>query len=311
MLTTLLAYGAYLVAEHQFHVSGVLAVVVAGLLSGNVGLAKAAPTTKIMLFNLWDFLAFSANSMLFLLIGVSVDVAGLWANVTPIAVAVGAVLLGRAVVVYGLSTLAHVGGDKPHIPPRWRHVLFWGGLRGAISLALALSLPLTLQHRDTLLSMTFGVMLFTLLGQGTTIQFLLRHLGLTERPRHRVEQEKKMGRLFTARAGLSRLQRLHREGLLTDEMWVGLREDYHQAQKQLVSEINELFTEHPELERELLLQARRDALQAERGALGDALRCGLLSDRTYKDLSEDIDHRLEALDMIEANIHEGWTEREV
>jgi CPA1 family monovalent cation:H+ antiporter len=309
-LTTLLAYGAYLIAEHQFHVSGVLAVVVAGLLSGNVGLARTAPTTKIMLFNLWDFLAFLANSLLFLLIGLSVDLAELWASLGPIAVAVGAVLLGRAVVVYGLSTLAHLGDRQPHIPLRWRHVLFWGGLRGAISLALALSLPSSLPHRETLLSMTFGVMLFTLLGQGTTIQFLLRHLGLTERPRHRVAQEEKMGRLFTARAGLSRLQRLHHEGLLTDEMWVGLREDYHQAQQQLVGEINELFTEHPELERELLLQARRDALQAERGALGDALRRGLLSDRTHEDLSEDIDHRLEALDLIEASIQEGWTQPE-
>jgi CPA1 family monovalent cation:H+ antiporter len=157
--------------------------------------------------------------------------------------------------------------------------------------------------------MTFGVMLFTLLGQGTTIQFLLRYLGLTERPEHRVEQERRMGRLFTSRAGLSRLQRLHREGLLTDEMWLGLREDYRHAQEQLVREINRLFTEHPELERELLLQARRDALQAERGALGDALRRGLMSDRTYEELSEDIDHRLEALEMIEAHIQQGWTDR--
>ena len=310
-LTTLLAYGAYLIAEHQFHVSGVLAVVVAGLLSGNVGLAKAAPTTKIMLFNLWDFLAFLANSLLFLMIGLSVNLPELWANLGPIAVAVVAVLLGRAAAVYGLSWLTHLGRSEPQVPPRWRHVLFWGGLRGAISLALALSIPFTLPQRDTLLSMTFGVMLFTLLVQGSSIQFLLRRLGLTERPAHRLAQERKMGRLFTARAGLGRLQRLHGEGLLTDEMWSGLRDDYHQAQDQLVEDINQLYADHPELERELLLQARRDALQAERGALGDALRRGLLSDRTYEELSEDIDHRLEALDMIEANIHQGWTRTEV
>jgi len=309
-LTTLLAYGSYLIAEHQFHVSGVLAVVVAGLLSANVGLAKTAPTTKIMLFNLWDFLAFLANSLLFLLVGLSVDLAQLWANLGPIAVAVGAVLFGRAAVVYGSSLLVRASTGEPHIPPDWRHVLFWGGLRGAISLALALSLPLDLPQRDTLLAMTFGVMLFTLLVQGTTIQFLLQHLGLTDRPHHRVAQEKNMGRLFTARAGLTRLKRLHTEGLLTQEMWIGLREDYHQAQAQLIEEINRLYADHPELERELLLHARRDALQAERGALGDALRRGLLSDRTYEELSEDIDHRLEALDLIEANIQHGWTQTE-
>jgi CPA1 family monovalent cation:H+ antiporter len=307
-LITLLAYGSYLAAE-QFHVSGVLAVVAAGIVSGNVGLASAAPTTKIMLFNLWDFLAFLANSLVFLLIGLSVDLPQLWAGLGAIAVAVVAVLGGRAVVVYGMSALVHLAEGKPHIPSQWRHVLFWGGLRGAISLALALSLPFTLPHRETLLSMTFGVVLFTLLVQGTTIQFLLTRLGLTERPEHRVRREKQLGRLFTARAGLRRLEQLHREGLLTDEMWVGLREDYHQARDQLVEEMSELFIEHPELEREMLLQARREALQAERGALGDALRRGLLSEHTYEELRADVDHRLEALEMIQANIQEGWTTR--
>ena len=308
-VTTLLAYGAYLIAE-RFHVSGVLAVAAAGIISGNVGLSSAAPTTKIMLFNLWDFLAFLANSLVFLLIGLSVDLPQLWADLPAIITAVIAVLASRAVVVYGMSWLVHLGGKNPHFPQNWRHVLFWGGLRGAISLALALSLPFTLAHRGRLLSMTFGVMLFTLLVQGTTIQFLLKKLGLTERPEHRARREKQLGRLFTARAGLRRLEKLHREGLLTDEMWIGLREDYHQAQDQLAEEMGELFIEHPDLERETLLRARREALQAERGALGDALRRGLLSEHTYEELREDVDHRLEALEMIQANIQEGWTSRE-
>jgi hypothetical protein len=71
--------------------------------------------------------------------------------------------------------------------------------------------------------------------------------------------------------------------------------------------MSQLFIEHPELEREMLLQARREALQAERGALGDALRRGLLSEGTYEELRTDVDHRLEALEMIQANIEAGWT----
>jgi CPA1 family monovalent cation:H+ antiporter len=305
-LTTLLAYGAYVAAE-RLHVSGVLAVVVAGLLSGNVGLAGASPTTKIMLFNLWEYLAFLANSLIFLLIGLNVDLRQLWAALGPIAVAVAAVLLSRGVAVYVLPWLAHLGARRPHIPTRWRHVLFWGGLRGAISLALALSLPVALPERETLLSMTFGVMLFSLLAQGTTIQFLLKWLGLIERPARDTAREMGLGRLFAARAGLRQLQALHREGLLTDEMWTGLREDYHQAQEHLVEEMNLLFVEHAELEREILLQARREALQAERGALGQALRRGLLSGDVYEKLSADVDHRLEALDLIQTAIQDGWT----
>ncbi|MEE8391898.1 MAG: Na+/H+ antiporter [Anaerolineae bacterium] len=296
-LTTLLAYGAYLAAE-QLHVSGVLAVVMAGLLSGNVGLAGASSTTKIMLFNLWDYLAFLANSLVFLLIGLSVDLSQLWANVGAIIIAVVAVLASRAVVVYGMSWLAHLGKGRSRMPLKWRHVLFWGGLRGAISLALALSLPLALPQRETLQSMTFGVVLFSLLAQGTTIQLLLKRLGLTERSPHRVAHEVRLGRLFATRAGLRQLERLHREGLLTDEIWGGLRDSYSQDQKLLVEEMNQLFFDHAELEREMLLQARREALQAERVALSDALRRGLLSDHVHEELTTDIDRRLEALNLI-------------
>jgi CPA1 family monovalent cation:H+ antiporter len=297
-LTTLLAYGSYLAAE-RLHVSGVLAVVIAGLLAGNVGLARAAPTTKIMLFNLWDFLGFLANSLVFLLIGLEVDLTELRANLVPIAVAVGAVLVGRAMVVYGLPLIARLRRRRPRLPLSWRHVLFWGGLRGAISLALALGIPVELPERNLLGTMTFGVLLFSLLAQGTTIQFLLDRTGLTEKLPHRVARERRLGQMYAGQAGLRQLEGLHREGLLPEEMWRGMRADYSQAQTHLTGHIIELFHDHAELEREMLIQARMEALQAERGALGDALRRGLISEHVHSDLVTDIDHRLEALELIQ------------
>jgi CPA1 family monovalent cation:H+ antiporter len=302
-LTTILAFGSYLAAEY-LHVSGVLAVVIAGLLCGNVGMAEAQPSTKIMIFNLWEYLAFLSNSLVFLLIGLSVDLTLLWGNLGAIGVAVVAVVGSRAMVVYGFSWLARLWGRASRIPSSWRHVLFWGGLRGAISLALALSLPATMPARAELQAMTFGVVLFTLLAQGTTIQLLLERLGLTERSPHWVAREMRLGRLFATQAGLRRLERMHRDGLLPDDMWAGLREGYRQDQKQVVQEIKQLFREHAELEGEMLFQARREALKAERGALWDALRQNLLSDPVYEKLSTDIDYRLEALDLIYSATHE-------
>ena len=302
-LTTILAFGSYLAAEY-LHVSGVLAVVIAGLLCGNVGMAEALPSTKIMIFNLWEYLAFLSNSLVFLLIGLSVDLSLLWGNLGAIGVAVVAVVGSRAMVVYGFSWLARLWGRASRIPSSWRHVLFWGGLRGAISLALALSLPATMPARAELQAMTFGVVLFTLLAQGTTIQLLLERLGLTERSPHWVAREMRLGRLFATQAGLRRLERMHRDGLLPDDMWAGLREGYRQDQKQVVQEIKRLFREHAELEGEMLFQARREALKAERGALWDALRQNLLSDPAYEKLSTDIDYRLEALDLIYSATHE-------
>ena len=153
--------------------------------------------------------------------------------------------------------------------------------------------------------MTFGVVLFTLLAQGTTIQYLLERLHLTERSPHWVEREMKLGRLFATQAGFSRLERMHREGLLPDEMWIGLREGYREDQRQIAEDLTRLFREHAELEGEMLFQARREALRAERGALWDALRRDYLSDSVSEKLSEEIDFRLEALDLIYSETHEG------
>jgi CPA1 family monovalent cation:H+ antiporter len=296
-LTTVLAYGAYLTAE-QIHVSGVLAVVAAGIVSGTLSPRGMSPTTKIVLFNFWEYVAFLANSLVFLLIGLEVNVSDLIASTVPIIVAVGAVLISRAIVVYGLSWLVHLAGAPIHLPLRWRHALFWGGLRGAIGLALALSLPPDLPHRDLLEVMTFGVVLFTLLGQGPTIQFLLKRLRLTERSAPVVAREIRLGRLLAAQAGQRRLEDLRHDGLLGGEVWAALRDEYNQVSEQLATEMTELFVEYPELERAVLVQARREALRAERGALGDALRRGLIADEVYQQLTSDVDRRLEALALI-------------
>ena len=275
-LTTVLAFGAYLVAE-QVHVSGVLAVVAAGIISGNIGSRGMSPTTKIVLFNFWEYVAFFANSLVFLLIGTKVNVPQLVTHIVPIMVAVGAVLIARAIVVYGLLWLPSLRGQRVHIPMSWRHVLFWGGLRGAISLALALSLPRQLPQRDLLEVMAFGVVLFTLLGQGTTIRFVMERLGLTKRPGPIVARERRLGQLYAAQAGLSRLAELRHDGLLAGDVWAALRDEYHETSHLLAEEMSQLFAEHPDLEREVLLRARQEALHAERGALSDALRQGLIA----------------------------------
>ena len=150
--------------------------------------------------------------------------------------------------------------------------------------------------------MAFGVVLFTLLGQGTTIQLLLKRLGLIERPEHVLERERYLGQLLAAQGGLRRLEHLHRDGMLIDEMWEGLRDDYAQTRNMLGGEMNRLFAEHAELERESLFQARREALQAEHGALIDALRQGLLSDEVFSELRADVERRLEALALIQASV---------
>jgi CPA1 family monovalent cation:H+ antiporter len=179
-LTALLAFGSYLIAE-RLHVSGVLAVVAAGLINGNLGPRGMSPTARIVIFNFWEFVAFLANSFVFLLIGLEINLSSLLADWRAVIWAVLAVLVARAVVVYGLSWLVN-RTTSSSISMRWQHVLNWGGLRGAISLALVLSLPTALgAERDLLRVMTFGVVLFSLLVQATTMRSLVRRLDIVTR----------------------------------------------------------------------------------------------------------------------------------
>ena len=121
-LTSVLAFGAYLIAEPLLGVSGVLAVVAAGLVNGNIGPRGMSPTTRIVVANFWEYAAFVANSFIFLLIGLRIDLTELYNEWQLVVWAIAAVLVARAVAVYGLSRISG------NIPSKWRHILFWGGL---------------------------------------------------------------------------------------------------------------------------------------------------------------------------------------
>jgi len=215
-VTTVVAFGSYLLAD-QLHFSGVLAVVAAGLVNGNLGPRGMSPTTRIALFNFWEYLAFLANSLLFVLIGMNVDGSDLQRFILPALLGVAAVLLARAINVYGLGSLIRL--FKPDLPYSYMHVMFWGGLRGAISLAMVLSIPLAVTERSELIAMTFAVVLFTLLIQATTIQWLLSRLGLTAASTVPVEYERIQGKLLATRAASRHLDRLYNEGALVPQAW--------------------------------------------------------------------------------------------
>lgn len=168
-LTTLLPFGSYLLAEH-LHLSGVLAVIVAGLVNGNL-----RPQGTIS--RPWEFLAFVANSLIFLLMGLQVSLPTLLGASQAVLWAILAVIGARALVVYGLNGLMQHLTDP--IPMSWLHIWNWGGLRGAIAMALVLSLPQEFdKSRELLNLMVFGVVLFTVLVQSTTLRAFLRWRGL-------------------------------------------------------------------------------------------------------------------------------------
>ncbi len=173
------AYGSFLAAE-RLHLSGVMATLLAAMTLSRLGRTRGWVFTggsAELLDDLWAFLAFVANTALFLLIGFAAPGAGLLIYPGFVGAGIAAALVGRAAVAYGLGTL--LGPLGFHLSWPERHVVFWGGLRGAVSLAAALSLPTEFPYRQQLLAMTYGVVLFTVLAQGLTIGPLVKRLGLT------------------------------------------------------------------------------------------------------------------------------------
>lgn len=177
--TTLAAYGSFFLAE-RFQLSGVLAALTAGLIVGN--LRKSVFTTDIgrhALESFWEYVAFIANSLIFLLIGAQEaqqHFRGLW---IPVGVAIALVTLGRALSIYPICAVFR--RSRYELDRRHQHVLFWGGLRGALALALALALPEDLPYHDAAITLTFAVVAFSVFVQGLTITPLLRGLKLCGR----------------------------------------------------------------------------------------------------------------------------------
>ena len=180
--------------------------------------------------------------------------------------------------------------------------MYWGGLRGAISLALALLLDesdFSDDVVDTLLVMTFGVVLFTLLVQGTTISALISRVGLSGQEDHQRHQEEIQARIFSRRAGEAEIARLGNDGVLFSSMAAAMQETYRADVNEAQAELTSHFSDHPELEVAMLLQARRDALVAEQSAIGDMLQRGFVGPEVGHSLTAEIHRRMAALELIE------------
>jgi CPA1 family monovalent cation:H+ antiporter len=174
--TTLAAYGSFFAAEH-FHTSGVLAALTAGVVVGNRRATDLITDSgRNALGPFWEYAAFIANSLIFLLIGAQEaqqHFNGLWRAAV---VAILLVTLGRAVTIYPLCAV--FSRSRLKVELRHQHVLFWGGLRGALALALCLALPDEFPRRDAIITLTFALVVFSVFAHGLTIRPLLRGLGL-------------------------------------------------------------------------------------------------------------------------------------
>lgn len=292
-LTTIAAYGSFVAAE-RFHFSGVIATVVAGMICGNhAARTGMSPSTRVAVATFWEYLAFALNSLVFLLIGFEVKVEALLSAWKPILVAYAAMTIGRAIVLHAVALALSRTREK--LPRSWASVLTWGGLRGGLSMVLALALPADLPHRDIIVAMTFGVVIVSILVQGLTMGPLLRRLGLVGEAEARVEHDRLRAALKGKRAALGELDRMVAEGAVGRDIAEELRREYTARIEQAEKAIGELHVQAESLREEAMLAARRRALTAEKDAIIDAHRRGEIGADAYGKLVADVDARLTEL----------------
>jgi CPA1 family monovalent cation:H+ antiporter len=277
-LTLVSAYGTYLITE-ELGGSGVIGVVTVGLILGNFGSRIGMnPRTRLIVSEFWDFLAFFVNSIVFLLIGDQINFSSLGQNLNLIAVAIGALLLTRAIAIYGLAAISNWLANA-QIGWREQTVLWWGGLRGSVSIALALSVPVALDGRQDIIDTVFGVVLFTLLVQGLTTQFFLEKLNLIgDQPLRQQYSE-----VVARRVALNRVKDYLLEAAKSkdiDSEFALYQRELVQFQLESIQEqIDEMLNKYPQLQALDMEQLQEKMIDIEADTYAEFIRSGRLNER--------------------------------
>lgn len=290
-LSTILAYFSFIIAEHVFHVSGIMAVVAAGIMMGSWGKTKVSPSTEEFMEHFWEYLAYLANVLIFLMVGMQIDLVALWASIDLILLVFVGMLISRAVVVFGVVPLIAKFRGAEAIGMPYRMVMYWGGLRGAIALAIALSLP-EFEYKDTLVAVVMGAVVFTLVIQGLSIEFLVKKLKLNQLSLS--DQLTKLEGDRDARAeGLSRMDRLANSGLFSQRIADNIKEKGERQIDELDTEISGI---HGAMDTDEMLQilALR-CLVREKARYRELFAQGLINEWAYRELNHTIDVQMDSV----------------
>jgi len=278
VFSLVLAYASFILAEHGLHLSGVMAVVGAALTLGIFGLPSVAQDTREALNETWEFLALISNTLLFLLMGLSVSLSSLWNYAPQILVAVALVLLARASMIYTLVPGTVKLFKIPHITRGEQHIMWWGGLKGGLAIAIVLSIPDSLPGKEMLSTVTLGVVMFTLLINAPSIRPLIKRLGLDKLSEH--EQMELTQGVHNAARNVS---------LSLDEL-VQSRVISAAARTEVNRQLESLWSDEPDSlsDYQQQQQIKLNALHIEQETLNRLYKARIISGYTYADLRSEI-----------------------
>lgn len=278
ILSLVLAYMSFVIAEHSLHVSGVMAVVACAIVLGIFGLPRLSHESVETLHETWEFIAEVCNTLLFLFVGLLVDLGSLMGVFGLILFAVFLVQASRASMVYSLVPITEKLFKLPHVTLGERHIMFWGGLKGGLAIAIVLSLPVDMPGRELLINLTLGVVLFTLLVNAPTIKPLIQSLGIDKlSDDERAELKRGLGDALHGSSVL--LDNFADSGLLS-------KTNHHTVSEETVTTLNEWMPEI--IGDDEFRHQRLNAIRAEMNELDHLYQSGVLKQYSYLDLRGEI-----------------------
>ena len=298
-LSTVVAYAAFIAAEHYLHVSGVMATVGAGVVIGAYGSTRFPAELKAYLHQFWEYAAFVANSLIFLLVGMSIDLQWLAGFAAPIGFAILAILVARAITVFGLvPAVGRLPGAEP-ITVQYQTIMYWGGLRGAVAMALALSLPEAFPFRDYIVALTIGIVLFTLISGGLSMSSVIKWLGL-DQPSMADRMAEAQGRVAAKREAIQRIERLatagHFSKRIANELTAEYVDELTEAED-AVKRLRKTRDDDGTAMRQVLLT---QAVTVEHHTYKDLFRQGQIGEGVFRELELGIDLVRDALKVGDA-----------
>jgi CPA1 family monovalent cation:H+ antiporter len=261
------------------------------MMIGNVGAKRGmSPTTREAVFSFWEFAAFLANSFVFILIGLEIDLLGFWGDAGLILLFFATMIFVRAMVVMGVSTF--VRREDLRLRRSWLPVITWAGIRGSLSMVLAMMLVATTDiggaHRETILNIVYGVVLLSILAQGTTMAWLMKRAGLIIETHEEIEYEMALARRQAIRRLLDELEDAEKKGTLSLVTYDRLHDQLlvrRQANDQCIAEM----LEHTSSLNNLELQMHTNHLRAlEKQVYRDLEKEGALDYETMESLVRDV-----------------------
>jgi CPA1 family monovalent cation:H+ antiporter len=283
ILASLVAVFATSLLTEQLHGSAVIAVVVAGVLVGHEMRTHLEPSRVLALQGFWEVAAFVINVWLFLLVGIQLSGDMLVREAWPILLAVIALHAGRAIAVYLCFGALHLSGQG--VPWRWQHVMVFGNVKGALSMAAVLALPQDIPYRDRLIAIVFGVTLVTLLTQALPFRRFLTWLGVAGENQSR-DVDAARAVLISARRAQLELDQLLASGLIARGEHAERRAAF---QRDIIGAEHTLRASGTQSHSDVVLPA---VVVAQKAAILDAVRRGLITERTASEHVAELDERL-------------------